>query len=533
MNVGPGRRAKFCSWCGSTLAARSEADGTRLACSSEGCGFVFYDNPLPVVAALVELDDEIVLVRQHGWPDKLFGLVTGFLERGESPEAGVLRELREELGLRGDVVSLIGVYPFEVRNEVIVAYHVRAEGTLTLGDEIAATKRVAPDALRAWPFGTGLAVADWLKRRAAAPRDSERSREAFIRALFEKTKVGLNLCRSDGLWIESNQAFLDIIGYSREEADGGLTYWQLTPRKYDADEAAQLEALRTTGRYGPYEKEFIRKDGRLVPVRLNGFFVELGGVKYIWSLVEDLTAQRALERSLEEERVKAIHASKLSTLGEMAASFAHEINNPLCIIDAYAFTLADPAERQDPAYVAEALDAIRSATARAGKIVLGMRKFARESERDPAEPFPVRKLVEESLDLCRAPIHSHGVSLKVEVSTEASVHARAVELEQVLVNLLNNAFDAARASEGKAIRLLTRDEGPSVVIFVEDSGPGVREELREQIFRPFFTTKESGAGTGLGLSISRTIVEAHAGALTYEHDGATHRFAVRLPRVTS
>ena len=530
-------RVRHCSWCGASLAKRTGGDGSRLACTREGCGFVFYDNPSPVVAALVELDGEVVLVRQHGWPDKLFGLVTGFLERGESPEAGALRELREELGLRGEIVSLIGVYSFEPKNEVIFAYHVRAKGQVELGEEIAAVKHVAPDKLRAWPFGTGLAVADWLKRRAATGDGQDQGergeREAFVRALFEKTTVGLNLCRADGLWIESNQAFLDIIGYAREEADGGLTYWQLTPRKYDADEAVQLEALETTGRYGPYEKEFIRKDGQLVPVRLNGFFVERGGPKYIWSLIEDLTTQRALERGLEEERLKAIHASKLSTLGEMAASLAHEINNPLGIIDAYAYTLTDAAERRDLAYVDEALKAIRGATERAGKIVLSLRKFARQGERDVTAPVSVTHLIEESLDLCRARILTHGVELTLDVSTEAMVNARAIELEQVLVNLLNNAFDAARATDGRSIRLVASDDGDSVRIAVEDSGAGVAEDLRDKVFRPFFTTKESREGTGLGLSISRTIVEGHGGTLTYEHGEPSHRFVVRLPKVTS
>lgn len=138
-------------------------------CPAEGCGFVFWDNPLPVVAAIVEHEGVVVLVRNHGWPEKMFGLVTGFLEKGESPEAGVLRELREELGLEGEVVRLIGVYPFEQRNELIVAYHVRAHGTITLGDEIAQHKSVPREKLRPWPFGTGLAVRDWLARPADAP----------------------------------------------------------------------------------------------------------------------------------------------------------------------------------------------------------------------------------------------------------------------------------------------------------------------------------------------------------------------------
>ena len=142
------------------LESREHAGRVRLCCPKDG--WVFWDNPLPVVAAIVEHEGSVILVRNQGWPEKMFGLMTGFLEKGESPEQGVLRELREELGLDGEVVRLIGVYPFEQRNELIVAYHVRAHGTLALGDEIAECKAVAREKLRPWAFGTGLAVRDWL-----------------------------------------------------------------------------------------------------------------------------------------------------------------------------------------------------------------------------------------------------------------------------------------------------------------------------------------------------------------------------------
>ncbi len=157
--------ARHCLRCGAILVKKPTPDGSRLACPDESCGFVFYDNPTPVVAAIVEHGGDVLLVAQHGWPEKWFGLVTGFLERGETPEEGVLRELREELGLEGEVVSLVGVYAFPQRNEVIVAYHVRAEGEVTLGDELRAFKPVPVAKLRPWDFGTGLAVRDWLARR--------------------------------------------------------------------------------------------------------------------------------------------------------------------------------------------------------------------------------------------------------------------------------------------------------------------------------------------------------------------------------
>lgn len=156
---------RFCPWCAQPLAERQQAGRARLTCKAEGCGYVHYDNPLPVVAALVEHEGAVLLARNKAWPAGWFGLVTGFLEKGESPEEGALRELREELGLTGRVVKLIGAYPFPERNELIVAYHVRAEGTVALGEEIEAVKRVPPEKLRPWPFATGLAVAEWLKSR--------------------------------------------------------------------------------------------------------------------------------------------------------------------------------------------------------------------------------------------------------------------------------------------------------------------------------------------------------------------------------
>jgi len=156
---------RYCPRCARPLQAREQGGRARESCPDADCGFVFYDNPLPVVAALVEHEGHVLLVRNHGWPEKWFGLVTGFLERGETPAEGALRELREELGLAGEVVRLLGVYAFPERNEVIIAFHVRASGTVSLGEEIAELRRVLPERLRPWPFGTGQAVADWLAGR--------------------------------------------------------------------------------------------------------------------------------------------------------------------------------------------------------------------------------------------------------------------------------------------------------------------------------------------------------------------------------
>jgi NAD+ diphosphatase len=160
---------KFCPCCAAPLRPHTTEGRERLACSSDSCDYVFYDNPVPVVAAVVEHGETVLLVRGKGWPEKWYGLVTGFLEKGESPEQGVLREVREELGLRGEVVSFIGAYPFPEMNQVILAYHVRAHGEIEMGDELAGVKAVPPDKLRPWPLGTGHAVRDWLERRSQEP----------------------------------------------------------------------------------------------------------------------------------------------------------------------------------------------------------------------------------------------------------------------------------------------------------------------------------------------------------------------------
>jgi NADH pyrophosphatase NudC (nudix superfamily) len=154
---------RFCPLCASTLALRSQTDRERLAC--DACGWVHWDNPTPVVAALIEFGGRVLLARNRAWPPKMFGLVTGFLERGESPRDAVAREVAEETGLVVREASLIGVYDFERMNEVIIAWHVVADGAIELGEELAEFRLIEPAKLRPWPMGTGFAVADWMKAR--------------------------------------------------------------------------------------------------------------------------------------------------------------------------------------------------------------------------------------------------------------------------------------------------------------------------------------------------------------------------------
>lgn len=159
----------YCPKCGNKLITVEVDYRQRLKCSSETCDYIFWDNPTPVAAGIVELDGEVVLVRQKGWPEKWLGLVTGFIERGETPEQAMLRELGEELGLEGEIVEFVGCYPFFELNQLILAFHVRAQGDINLGEELEAYKRIPPDRVRPWKLGTGLALRDWLESRGLIP----------------------------------------------------------------------------------------------------------------------------------------------------------------------------------------------------------------------------------------------------------------------------------------------------------------------------------------------------------------------------
>lgn len=154
---------RFCPQCGGPLETRPIDGRERRACPAEGCGFVHWGNPTPVVCAIAQRGDDVLLARQPDWPPKMFGLVTGFLEADEDPADGVLREVEEELGLRGEVVSLVGLYPFARANQLLIVYHVRVEGEVVLGDELAESKAVPIAKLDPWPFGTGVGLADWLR----------------------------------------------------------------------------------------------------------------------------------------------------------------------------------------------------------------------------------------------------------------------------------------------------------------------------------------------------------------------------------
>ncbi|MBX6420184.1 MAG: NUDIX domain-containing protein [Nevskia sp.] len=162
---------QFCPRCAKPLTHGAVDGGSaRWHCPDRACGFVHWDNPVPVVAAIVEHEGEIVLARNRAWPPKMFALITGFLEKDDpDPAQGVLREVAEELGLQGRVEEFVGHYPFPRMNQLIIAYHVVAQGAITLGEELVEYRKIPPEKLRPWPAATGLALRDWMVKRGLTP----------------------------------------------------------------------------------------------------------------------------------------------------------------------------------------------------------------------------------------------------------------------------------------------------------------------------------------------------------------------------
>ncbi len=242
--------------------------------------------------------------------------------------------------------------------------------------------------------------------------------------------------------------------------------------------------------------------------------------------LKTLLSQRDMDQS------SLANASKLSSLGEMAGGIAHEINNPLMVITGKAGTLRRRLEqnRLEKEFGIQELTKIEATVARIGKIIQGLRSFARNSEQDPPAAIDLCAVVNETLELCRERFKASAVDLQVDLQQSIVVLGRAAQLSQVLMNLLNNGFDAIQLLPEKWIRLKAEDLEDRVRITVTDSGKGIPVNIIDKIMQPFFTTKEVGKGTGLGLSISKGIIESHKGTFAYQLAGGHTQFVITLPK---
>ncbi|HWZ76348.1 MAG TPA: ATP-binding protein, partial [Candidatus Sulfotelmatobacter sp.] len=376
---------------------------------------------------------------------------------------------------------------------------------------------------------TRIAVLKLLASQAAISLENTRlyrdleEREAKIRRLVDANIMGIFIWNFEGEIVEANEAFLHMVEYRREDLVSGRVGWtDLTPAEWrDRDERALAE-VKATGTVQPYEKEYVRKDGSRVPVLVGAAVFEGSGdegVAFVLDLSEQKRAEKVLhqkEVSLREAQTELAHVSRVTTMGELAASIAHEVNQPLVGV----VTNASASLRYlgwDSPNLVEAREAIRAIIRdgnRAADVVSRMRALFKKA-RPTREPLNINEAVEEVVLLTQGEARRNEVTLQVELATNLpSVLADRVQIQQVVMNLILNGIQAMNAVDDRERLLVARTqrgEGDQVRVTVQDCGVGIDPGDIERVFDAFHTTKPGGMG--MGLSISRSIVEIHGGRL--------------------
>lgn len=239
------------------------------------------------------------------------------------------------------------------------------------------------------------------------------------------------------------------------------------------------------------------------------------------------------QEKVRKQESKIIESNKMASLGEMASSIAHEINNPLSIINGKAYQIirhCSSEKIEDQRFkIEQDANKILSTVDRITSIIKGLRQISRDASSDPMKSLNMDLLIEDTLSFCKHRFYNSDVQLKVQVNFHQDLLCRGTEISQVLLNLLNNSFDAVINLPEKWVEIKVDRASNWIEISITDSGSGISKEIQNKIFQPFFTTKEVGKGTGLGLSISKGIIESHQGQFFLDETSPHTRFVIRLP----
>lgn len=273
-------------------------------------------------------------------------------------------------------------------------------------------------------------------------------------------------------------------------------------------------------------------NGQIKYIAVRGRYAYHSGQTYFIGVNWDITKEKTTEEILRNQEAKIISSGRLSALGEMAGGIAHEINNPLSVIQARSSQLKRRIHKGEAnnEEILKGLSNIESTCSRIVKIINGLRTISRDGEKDPFDKISIQDCISELTNLISEKFKNHGISVNVSMPiSPLYILGRAVQIEQVLMNIVNNSYDAIIDRDEKWIQLnLIVLSDSEIEIRIYDSGVGVPENIVSKIFEPFFTTKEIGRGTGIGLSISKSIIEEHSGEFRYS-DGKNWAFIIRLP----
>ena len=384
--------------------------------------------------------------------------------------------------------------------------------------------------------------------RRQAQQALHTSEEKF-RLMFETSPLGMVLCEMDGTFVQANRAYLDIIGYSHQEMVK-LRYWDVTPRDYDADEAEQLRAMEMTGRYGPYEKEYIRKTGERIPVLLNGMVVKVADrVERIWSIVEDITERKQVED--ERERLVKNLAAKTEDLENIVYVSSHDLRSPLLNIQGYSGELGFSCDKiteviensHTPQEIRDNLSkvlqkdiptSLKYITASADKmnmLLVGLLKLSRLGTAAlETETLDMNIVLDQILSAMQYQIKE--CQAEVIVDALPCCLGDYGQITQVFTNLLDNALKYLDPNRKAKIHISGHTDDQRSVYCAEDNGVGIDKNYFDNIFEIFhqLNPTEPPTGQGLGLTIIRRILDRHNGKIWVESKpGKGSRFYVALP----
>lgn len=335
---------------------------------------------------------------------------------------------------------------------------------------------------------------------------------------------------AEGCFKRINPAFEKAMGYSISELDSKTFFDFVHPEDVEST-LKELKKMESDFQSERFENRFRAKSGEYRIVSWATSKDVQNGVFYC--AARDLTSQKQAE-------LKVLASAKMASLGEMASGVAHEINNPLTIIRSKVQKVIRQMETETQIFdensmtdlqklVQRDLRIILETTDRIAKIVKGLQTFSRDSSNDPMEVADLEVILNDALSICQQKLKQNDITLTCETSDSIQVECRGYQLSQVLLNLINNSFDAVVNLAEKWIHIEIKKMKRGVQVIVTDSGRGIPQAVVSKMMQPFFTTKEVGKGTGLGLSISTGIVADHGGRLFYDPNGPHTRFVIELP----
>jgi len=366
--------------------------------------------------------------------------------------------------------------------------------------------------------GAGIA---WFGERLQQSRRDADAREAHLRSILDTVPSAMIVIDERGLMQSFSSAAERLFCYSASEVLG-RNVKMLMPDPYRDNHDAFVGRYLRTG-----EKRIIgigrvvvgeRKDGSTFPMELSVGEMISGSTRYFTGFIRDLTERQRADARLQELQTELVHISRLTALGEMASALAHELNQPLSAIANYvkgSRRLLENASDQQSTTVREALDMAGDQVLRAGQIIRRLRDFVARGDTE-RRIESLKKLLEEASALALVGAKDRGVRVTYAFAPSLdAVLADRVQIQQVVLNLVRNALEAMEQSPRRDLTIGTEPGADGMaVIKVADSGTGISQEIADQLFQPFVTTKSQGLG--VGLSISRTIVESHGGRIWVE-----------------